>query len=68
MQTVSKPFIAYKVMAAGAIPPRDAFRYAFTSGADFILAGMFDWQVADDAQIASEVLPGTQKRVRPWRG
>jgi hypothetical protein len=68
MKTVSKPWIGFKVMAAGAIPPRDAFRYAYTSGADFILAGMFDWQVAEDAQTARDALASAQKRARPWRG
>jgi type II secretory pathway predicted ATPase ExeA len=29
MKTVEKPWIAFKVMAAGAIPPSDAFKYAF---------------------------------------
>ena len=68
MKTVEKPWIGFKVMAAGAIPPRDAFRYAYASGADFILAGMFDFQVAEDAAIANEVLAKTPKRERPWRG
>lgn len=68
MKTVEKPWIGFKVMAAGAIQPRDAFRYAYTSGADFILAGMFDFQVAEDAAIANEVLAKLPKRDRPWRG
>jgi len=68
MKTVEKPWIGFKVMAAGAIQPRDAFRYAYTSGADFILAGMFDFQVAEDAVIANEVLAKLPKRDRPWRG
>jgi hypothetical protein len=68
MKTVEKPWIGFKVMAAGAIQPRDAFRYAYTSGADFILAGMFDFQVAEDAAIANEVLAKIPKRDRPWRG
>ena len=29
MRDVKKPWIAFKVMAAGAIPPQNAFRYAF---------------------------------------
>jgi hypothetical protein len=72
MATVSKPWIAFKILAAGAIPPRAAFPYAFNSGADFILVGMFDWQVAEDARLAKRVValvskPGS-KRTRPWDG
>ena len=42
MAKVTKPWIAFKILAAGAIPPRAAFPYAFSSGADFLLVGMFD--------------------------
>jgi hypothetical protein len=66
MAGITKPWVAFKVMAAGAIPPRKAFQYAFDNGADFVLAGMFDFQIAEDAQIAQEVL-GSVKRTRPWR-
>jgi hypothetical protein len=66
MRGVTKPWIAFKVMAAGAIPPQPAFQYAYANGADFILAGMFDFQLGEDAQIAREVLAGIQ-RERPWR-
>jgi hypothetical protein len=66
MKTVTKPWIAFKTMAAGAIQPKEAFQYAFNSGADFVLAGMFDFQVAEDAQIAKEALAKV-KRTRPWR-
>ena len=70
MATVRKPWIAFKVLAAGAIPPRAAFPYAFNSGADFILVGMFDWQVAENVKLARRVVtlaskPGS-KRSRPW--
>lgn len=68
MKGVRKPWIAFKVMAAGAIPPRDAFRHAYTNGADFILAGMFDFQIAEDAQIARDVLASIKTRPRLWRG
>lgn len=67
MRGVEKPWIAFKVMAAGAIPPRKAFQYAFNGGADFIMAGMFDWQIEEDIKIAIDVL-GETKRHRPWRG
>lgn len=66
MKDIEKPWIAFKVMAAGAIPPQDAFQYAFDNGADFVLAGMFDYEVAEDVRIAREALAKC-KRTRPWR-
>ena len=68
MRTVKKPWIAYKVMAAGAIPPSRAFKYAYEGGADFICAGMFDFQVREDAIIAGKVLASKLNRQRPWCG
>ena len=56
MEKVKKPWIAFKVMAAGAIPPRTAFRYAFENGADFIVAGMFDFQVEADVRTAIDAI------------
>jgi len=67
MKTVTKPWIAFKVMAAGAIPPKDAFQYAYANGADFVLAGMFDFEVAEDARLAKVTLEGIKDRPRPWR-
>ena len=66
MRTVNKPWIAFKTMAAGAIPPKQAFRHAFSSGADFVLAGMFDFEIAEDTQIARDTLAAAQQRERPW--
>jgi hypothetical protein len=68
METVAKPWVAFKVMAAGAIPPRWAFPHAFRSGADFVLAGMFDFQVEDDVKVAIESIEKAHDRKRPWRG
>jgi len=66
MKDVKKPWIAFKVMAAGAIPPENAFRYAFENGADFCLAGMFDFEIAPDVKIARKVLGSIKNRQRPW--
>jgi len=66
MFNVKQPWIAFKVLAAGAIPPQRGFRFAFEGGADFILVGMFDWQIAEDVKIVKEVLADV-KRTRPWR-
>ncbi len=66
MKQVQKPWIAFKTMAAGAIPPADAFEFAFANGADFVLAGMFDFEIAEDTQIARNVLAKTVTRERRW--
>jgi hypothetical protein len=67
MKTVKKPWIAYKVLAAGAIHPRDGFKYAFENGADFMCVGMFDFQVREDAIITRDLLANKLSRNRPWR-
>lgn len=67
MKTVDKPWIAFKVMAGGAIPPNVGFQYAVEGGADFIFAGMFDFEIAQDIKIMNEVLAANPKRERPWR-
>ena len=66
MADVKRPWIAFKVLAAGAIHPRLGLQYAFDSGADFACVGMFDFQVAADVAIARKVLAGV-KRDRPWQ-
>jgi uncharacterized membrane protein YphA (DoxX/SURF4 family) len=67
MRERPEPWIAFKVMAAGAIHPKDAFRYAYESGADFVCAGMYDFQMVEDVNIALEALgSGLPQRQRPW--
>lgn len=68
MKKVEKPWIAFKVLGAGAIHPSEGFKYAFNNGADFACVGMFDFQIIDDANIAWEALSNLHNRERPWRG
>lgn len=63
---LERPWIAYKVLAAGAIHPQAGFRHAFSNGADFCVVGMFDFQVAEDAAIARQVIAETKNRDRAW--
>jgi len=67
MRQVEKPWIAFKVLAAGAIPPREGLRYAFDNGADVVALGMFDFQVKEDCHLAHDAIQRAQKRPRPWR-
>ena len=67
MRDRPEPWIAFKVMAAGAIHPKEAFRYAYESGADFVCAGMYDFQMVEDVNIALAALgTGLPERRRPW--
>ena len=67
MKTVTKPWIAFKTLAAGAINPTQGFKYALQGGADFMCVGMFDFQVRDDVQIVKGLFARGIKRERPWR-
>ena len=66
MARATKPWIAFKVLAAGAIQPEVGFRFAFENGADHICVGMFDFQVVEDVNIVNEVLASIINRERAW--
>ena len=68
MANVKVPWIGFKVLAAGALSPRDAFKYAFQNGCDFVCVGMYDFQVPDNVNIAKQLMQDKDKlgRSRPW--
>lgn len=66
MKGVNKPWLASKVLAAGASRPAAGFKYAFENGADFCVVGMFDFQIVDDVAAARKVLSAARSRPRPW--
>ncbi len=68
MKGVKKPWIAFKVMAAGALTPRQGFAHAFENGADFSLAGMFDYEITENVATMNEILTlaSVTNRQRPW--
>ena len=61
------PIMGFKVLAAGAIEPKDGFKWAYDNGADFICVGMFDFQVVSNVNIAIDCLK-TTNRTRKWHG
>ena len=67
MKDLPQPWIAFKTLAAGAIRPDMGFHYAFENGADFLCVGMYDFQIVDDVNTATEILCGDLDRKRPWR-
>lgn len=56
MRTAKKSWIAFKVLAAGAICPRQAFPHAFSNGADFIAVEMLDFQIQQNSELAAKVI------------
>jgi uncharacterized membrane protein YphA (DoxX/SURF4 family) len=66
MGTLKEPWIAFKVLAAGAITPEEGLKYAFTNGADFVCLGMYDFQIVEDVNIALNAIAQATERQRPW--
>ncbi len=66
MREVKAPWIAFKVLAAGAIGAEEGIKYAFESGADFVCLGMFDFQVREDVELSRRAIAGAKNRERAW--
>lgn len=66
MKNVEKPWIAFKVLAAGALKPEIGFKYAFENGADFACVGMFDYQVVENVNTLNTVLTNLNNRTRKF--
>ena len=66
MQDVKVPWIAFKVLAAGAIGAKDGLDYAFAGGADFACLGMFDFQIEEDVDLTLKAIAEAKNRKRPW--
>ena len=66
VQKVKKPVVGFKVLAGGAILPKDGFQWAFDNGADFIEVGMFDFQIVEDVIQTIKSVEKAQNRIRPW--
>jgi hypothetical protein len=68
MASVKVPFIGFKVLGAGRANPSQAFPEAFKNGCDALLVGMYDFQVAADANLVKKLLLEKDKlgRTRPW--
>jgi hypothetical protein len=66
MAALKEPWIAFKVLAAGAIQPETGLKYAYSNGADFVCLGMYDFQIVEDVNVALEAISQSKDRQRPW--
>jgi hypothetical protein len=67
MRKVEVPWIAFKVLAAGAIHPLEGFPFAFRNGADCIAVGMLDFQIRANVDRVKKCAARLKDRARPWR-
>lgn len=67
MEKLEQPWIAFKILAAGALHPKDAFPFALKSGADFICVGTYDFQIVENVNLFTGILEQPLERKRPWR-
>jgi len=68
MKKIKVPWIAFKVLAAGAIGPTSGFKFALHNGADFLAVGMCDFHIKENVQVLKRQFAGARTRARPWMG
>jgi len=66
MNKIDVPWIAFKVLAAGAISPSSGFKFAFHNGADFVAVGMPDFYVRKNVEIIKSLFATKIERKRTW--
>ena len=66
MRKVKVPWIALKVLAAGAIHPLHGFPFAFRNGTDCIAVGMLDFQISMNVDRVKKCVARLKDRDRPW--
>ncbi len=66
METRKEPWIAFKVLAAGALRPEQAFRTAIEAGADFLCVGMYDFQTVQNVNTFCQIWNSELNRSRLW--
>jgi hypothetical protein len=68
VKNATKPVVGFKVLAGGAIHPKDGFQWAFDNGADFIEVGMFDFQIVENVIQTIQSVKNSENRIRQWYG
>ena len=66
MRKADVPWIAFKVLAGGAIGPKSGFKFSFDNGADYVAVGMLDFQIKENVKIIEGLFANGIKRDRPW--
>ena len=66
--SVDVPWVGFKVLGAGRAVPSTAFEYCLKLGCDALMVGMYDFQVADNANRAKALFQAKDniERSRPW--
>lgn len=66
--SIDVPWVGFKVLGAGRATPSDAFEFCLKLGCDALMVGMYDFQVADNANRAKALFQAKDglDRSRQW--